>query len=225
MLGKTEGGRRRGQQRMRWLDGITDSIGMSLSKLWELVVDREAWSAAIHGVAKSWTRLSDWTELRISCHLQTVTVLFPLFQFWLFYIFFCLITVARTSNTMLNKSSESGHPCFVLDLRGYAFSSSLLSMMLVVGFLCCAVLSHIWLFMTPCTVVHQASLSVKFSRQKLPDPTPRDLPNPGIKPASLVSPSLAGGFFVFLIPLCVRWDGLFEILFAVVGLNHYKHLS
>ena len=99
MLGKIEGRRRRGRQRMRWLDGITYSMGMSLNKLQELVIDREAWHAAIHGVTNSWTRLSNWTELSqgfCSCRSH-----FP----WIFQVLVSLPPIDLCPNDGLSRPS------------------------------------------------------------------------------------------------------------------------
>ena len=83
MMGEIEGRRRRGRQRMRWLDGITNTMGMGLGGLRELVMDREAWRAVVHGVAKSWTRLSDWTELNwMSVNNAEIHSTFPFVRKW-----------------------------------------------------------------------------------------------------------------------------------------------
>ena len=174
MLGGIGGRRRRGQQRMRWLDGITDLMDMSLSELRELVMDRETWCAAIHGVTESRTRLSDSTEL----NRKTLLIL--------------LLSVVHTTRKIILCDSNGftifSMLSFYSDLRPLnqvvlaEFFPELIEKFI---YLCnnAYVLSWVQLFVTPWSAVHHA-LSMEFSRQEywsgLPSPTPGYLSTQGL---------------------------------------------
>ena len=115
MLGKIEGRRRRGRQRMRWLDGITNSMDMSLSKLWELVIDREIWCAAVHGVTRSRTQLSDRTELNWTGCLQANLkhTLYRVTQPWSSWVNGCQVRRGHASSSVTLMQREGSRVMFI----------------------------------------------------------------------------------------------------------------